>query len=98
MRKYFGIQSSHFTKNPYIAGFLSFLLIGLGQIYNGDISKGIKLFIVGIVITLLANTLFLGFTLLRTIPLLLLRLVSMVDAYNTAKKINNDVYDERFIL
>ena len=92
MRKYFSIQSSHFTKNPYIAGVLSFLIIGLGQIYNGEIGKGIQLFIVGIVITFLKGTL------LGIILYLLLRLVSAVDAYNTAKKINYDVYDERFIL
>lgn len=32
-------------KNPTLAAFLSFLIVGVGQIYNGDVLKGILLFI-----------------------------------------------------
>jgi TM2 domain-containing membrane protein YozV len=33
-------------KNPVVAGLLSFLIIGLGQIYNGQVAKG--LFLLGL--------------------------------------------------
>jgi len=38
---------------PYIAGFLSFLLNGLGQLYNGQIKKGIFFIIISFVFIIL---------------------------------------------
>ena len=69
-------------KNPGLAAVLSFLIIGLGQIYNGQIGKGIGL-IVGMVISAFLFVLLIG------IPIyIILWLYSIYDAYNTAKKIN----------
>lgn len=32
-------------KSPGVAAVLSFLLVGLGQVYNGDVLKGVALFV-----------------------------------------------------
>ncbi|BAY66429.1 hypothetical protein NIES22_65680 [Calothrix brevissima NIES-22] len=37
-------------KNPLLAGFLSLLIIGLGQVYNGDFWKGIVMFISAVIL------------------------------------------------
>ena len=69
-------------KNPVLAAVLSFIFTGLGQIYNGEIGKGIALMIVAGICAV--SVLFL-------IGLLLYPLVwilGIVDAYDTAKKIN----------
>jgi len=69
-------------KNEGIAAVLSFFFVGLGQIYNGQIGKGI-LFIIFGVISL--------FTIIFLIGLILypiLWIFNIYDAYNTAKKIN----------
>ncbi len=41
-------------KNPVIAGILSFLIVGLGQVYAGKPKRGIILFIVSVVLALLS--------------------------------------------
>lgn len=67
-------------KSSGIAVVLSFFIPGLGQIYNGEIGKGI-LFI------LLSFILFLLMFLLIGIPLYLIFWVyNMYDAYKTAEK------------
>jgi TM2 domain-containing membrane protein YozV len=69
-------------KSEGIAAVASFLFVGLGQIYNGQIGKGIMFIILGI---------FLVFTMLFLIGFLLYPLFwiyNVYDAYNTAKKIN----------
>ncbi|MCC6232409.1 MAG: TM2 domain-containing protein [Verrucomicrobiales bacterium] len=38
-------------KNPWLAVLLSFLLAGLGQIYNGDTKKGLIMLVVGILVS-----------------------------------------------
>ena len=69
-------------KNPVLAAILSFLIVGLGQIYNGQIGKGIVL-IICYVISIVLCTILIG------IPLLvILWIYGIYDAYNTAKKIN----------
>ena len=69
-------------KNPGLAAVLSFLIVGLGQIYNGQIGKGIVL-IICYVISILLVFIVIG------IPLLvILWIYGIYDAYNTAKKIN----------
>lgn len=69
-------------KNPVLAAILSFLIVGLGQIYNGQIGKGIML-IIGYVISFALCFVYVGFILLP-----ILWIYGIYDAYNTAKKIN----------
>jgi|ACQI01.1.fsa_nt_gi TM2 domain-containing membrane protein YozV len=69
------------VKEPGLAAVLSFLFIGLGQIYNGQLAKGFA-FMAGLFISFL-----LGF---GGILLLLpgLWLWSILDAYDSAREIN----------
>ena len=69
-------------KNPGVAAVLSFLFCGLGQIYNGEIAKGIVILIAQIVNVLL---MFVGVGLI-TYPLLWI--IGVWDAYTIATKIN----------
>jgi TM2 domain-containing membrane protein YozV len=71
-------------KNPGIAAVLSFLFAGLGQVYNGQIGKGIVL-LVFYGLSILSMAILVGFL---TTPLLWL--FGMVDAYKTAERINRD--------
>lgn len=69
-------------KNEGLAAILSFLFLGLGQIYNGQIGKGILFIILGVVFVLM-------FLVLIGIPLYVIFWVyNIYDAYNTAKQIN----------
>ena len=69
-------------KSPGLAAVLSFFWAGLGQIYNGEISKGILLLVCyGISCVLMAVVI--GFF---TTPILWI--YGMVDAYKTAEKFN----------
>ncbi len=61
---------------------LSFLIPGLGQMYNGEIGKGILFLILAFVFAALMIVL-IGFILYP-----ILWLYGIYDAYNTAKKIN----------
>ena len=69
-------------KNTGIAAVLSALFPGLGQIYNGQISKAVLFIIVGF---LLALTIFI---IIGIILYPLFWIYNVYDAYNTAKKIN----------
>ena len=75
-----------FYKNPAISVILSFFFMGLGQIYNGEIGKGI-LFIISYVISCLLMFVLIGFI---TTPILWI--VGMVDAHSSANKINQQMY------
>ena len=69
-------------KSEGIAAVASFLFVGLGQIYNGEIGKGIMFIILGV---------FFVFMMLFLIGFLLYPLFwiyNIYDAYNTAKQIN----------
>jgi TM2 domain-containing membrane protein YozV/RNA polymerase subunit RPABC4/transcription elongation factor Spt4 len=68
-------------KNEGIAAVLSFLFTGLGQIYNGQIAKGILFVVVGIVF---AGLIFVLIGILYPI----FWIYNIYDAYSTAKKIN----------
>lgn len=37
-------------KNPFLAGFLSFLVVGIGQLYLGQTAKGVVLIVLDIVL------------------------------------------------
>jgi len=66
-------------KNPVIAGILSFLIVGLGQVYAGKPKRGIVLFIASVVFALLSWLM---------IPVLLVLacwLVGIYDAYVLAQ-------------
>ncbi|MCC5979057.1 MAG: DUF4339 domain-containing protein [Salinarimonas sp.] len=62
-------------KSPGLALFLSFLFAGLGQIYNGEIAKGIVM----LVLTILLWLVLLGW---------IIWIWSMIDAYGGAKRLN----------
>lgn len=69
-------------KNPGIAAVLSFIITGAGQIYNGEIGKGIGLMVLQVVNVLLMAVL-IGFI---TFPATWIW--AIYDAYKTAEKIN----------
>lgn len=71
-----------FYKNPGLAAVLSFFWMGLGQIYNGQIAKGI-VFIVAYSISWLLMIVVIGFI---TTPILFI--YGIYDAYASANKIN----------
>lgn len=74
-----------FYKNPGLAAVLSFFYMGLGQIYNGQIAKGI-LFIIAYSISWILIILVIG---LITTPILFV--YGIWDAYKSAEKINRDI-------
>ena len=69
-------------KNPGIAAVLSFFYVGLGQIYNGQIGKGILFLILGVIFMLLM------FVLIGFILYPIFWICNIFDAYRTAEKIN----------
>ena len=77
-----GKQVSGQTKNPGIAAILSFFVAGLGQIYNGQIGKGILLIVLQIVNVCLMVVL-IGF-----VTYLITWAYGVWDAYTTAERIN----------
>ena len=76
---------SQMLKNPGLAAVLSFFFMGLGQIYNGQIAKGI-LFIVLYTVSALLMLILIGFL---TTPLMWI--YGMWDAYKSAEKINMQI-------
>lgn len=82
------IQTQQQIKNPGLAAVLSFLFAGLGQIYNGEIGKGILIFIVQIINGLLMM-IGIGFI---TAPIV--GIWSIYDAYKTAQKINEQATNQ----
>ena len=74
-----------FYKNPGLAAILSFFYMGLGQIYNGQLSKGI-LFIIAYTISWVLMIVVIGFL---TTPVMWI--YGMYDAYKSAEKINADI-------
>jgi len=74
-----------FYKNPGLAAVLSFFYMGLGQIYNGQIAKGL-FFIVMYTISIVLIVILVG---LVTTPILFI--YGIYDAYKSAEKINADI-------
>ncbi len=74
-----------FYKNPGLAAVLSFLWMGLGQIYNGQIAKGI-MFMVIYAFSWILMIVLIGFI---TTPLLFI--YGIWDAYKSAEKINQRI-------
>jgi TM2 domain-containing membrane protein YozV len=75
-------------KNPGVAAVLSFFFCGLGQIYNGQIFKGIVMF-VAYSISLLMMFILIGFI---TSPILWIW--GIYDAYRNAERINKHIVCE----
>ena len=75
-------------RNPVLAAILSLIVAGLGQIYNGQIPKGVIFIIVQLINGALTAVL-IGWLLLP-----LVGLWAMIDAYMTAKH-NNERYSFR---
>ncbi|TCJ20294.1 hypothetical protein E0L93_01965 [Rubrobacter taiwanensis] len=69
-------------KSAGLAAVLSFLIPGLGQIYNGQILKGLVVFIIGAINASLTSVL-IGFV---TYPVVVI--YATYDAYRTASRIN----------
>jgi TM2 domain-containing membrane protein YozV len=74
-----------FYKNPGLAAVLSFFYMGLGQIYNGQLAKGI-FFIIMYSVSWVLMLVLVGFI---TTPILWI--YGMYDAYKSAEKINGDI-------
>jgi len=72
------------NKNPTIALILSFFICGVGQMYNGQVPKGLML-LVGFIISYVLSMLFFPIYIL----LLIIWIYGVYDAYTTANKINN---------
>ncbi len=75
-------------KNPALAAILSFLLPGLGQIYNGEVGKGIVIIVVQVVNILLMAVIigfFTGFAVM---------VWAIYDAYKTAEKLNAEIVQQ----
>ncbi|RMG51876.1 MAG: hypothetical protein D6723_09800 [Acidobacteria bacterium] len=71
-------------KNPGVAAVLSFFFAGLGQIYNGQVGKGVGI-MVAYFFSILLMFVFIGFI---TTPVLWIW--GMVDAYRTAERMNQE--------
>ena len=71
-------------KNPGLAAILSFFVTGLGQIYNGQIAKGLGLMGLQFLNVLLV------FVLIGLITFPLTWIYGIWDAHTTAKKINEE--------
>ena len=78
-------QPPKFYKNPSVATILSFFFMGLGQIYNGQIGKGI------IFIILYGTTFALIFILIRFITTPSLLIWGMVDSNSSATNVNAEI-------
>lgn len=78
-------QAPKFYKNPTTATILSFFIMGLGQIYNGQIGKGI-LFIIMYCISVALMYVVIGFI---TTPILWIW--GMIDANKSANRINESL-------
>lgn len=72
-------------KNAGLSAVLSFFWAGLGQIYNGEIGKGLVIMVAQIINVLLM------FILIGFITYPILWIWGIYDSYNTADKINKKI-------
>lgn len=78
-------------RSPVIAAILSLLIVGLGQIYNGQFGKGIAYFFIAILC---------GVSISILIGILLAPiwwLIGIIDAYTSAQRINAGEDASKFI-
>jgi len=74
-------------KSPGVAAVLSFFICGLGQIYNGQIFKGVLMIIV------YAISAFLIFAFIGLFTTPILWIWGMIEAYRTAERLNTGGFD-----
>ncbi len=95
-------------KEPIFAIILSFLFPGLGQVYNGQVKKGVILIIVYIVLWIGVFVVYLGGSLvtmgvgaLCCMPIFIVPLIEwlygMYDGYSVANKINRGEYTKDWL-
>jgi hypothetical protein len=81
-------------KSPVLAAVLSFLIPGTGQVYNGEVRKGLGFFLIGAIFTMLEIFLIrnndirgmeLGPVLVAGISVILFWIFNIYDAHTTAK-------------
>jgi len=86
------------SRNPWMAALMSLVLPGFGQLYNGHVNKGLLLFIgiclinVPLVLWLvldLPTSLTLPLVILTLLASIVLWLYGIINAYRSAKKLNN---------
>lgn len=77
-------------EKEFIPAILSLFIIGLGQIYNKEIKKGISIFL----IVLIIYGLFVPADNIFFLPIIIIWIYSIYDAYNTAKGIKIIILDE----
>jgi TM2 domain-containing membrane protein YozV len=83
-------------KNPGLAAVISFIVPGVGQLYNGEIAKGIIILIGSWIIGWLVGIFFLshgglynsGYYIFIVLFNIIIRTYASYDAYVTAKKLN----------
>jgi TM2 domain-containing membrane protein YozV len=80
-----GADHARPRKNPVLAAVLSFLVCGLGQIYNGDLLRGSVLFLLFLVLFVVFWTLEAKPT-IGLLVLLSLWIFGIVDAYRVAEQ------------
>jgi TM2 domain-containing membrane protein YozV len=87
-------------KSPVIASIASFFIPGLGQLYIGEIVKGLAFITVGAMLGFLAFVMvlpslmapgLLEFVLVLGVPYLAFWAYNIYDAYRTADKINSQI-------
>jgi TM2 domain-containing membrane protein YozV len=76
-------------KDPTLAGVLSFLFSGLGQIYNGDIERGLMIIIAQILQVVAGAFIYVTF-----FTYFIVWIWNIFDAVNGAKKINQSIDKE----
>ncbi|HLD57040.1 MAG TPA: hypothetical protein VJA47_01970 [archaeon] len=75
--------------NPGFAAVLSFLYAGLGQIYNGELGKGIAIFFVScFLIIFVIYSIFGGYLFFAGLIWLVFWIFNIVDAHDVAEEIN----------
>lgn len=82
--------SSQFTlfRNPGVSAVLSTLIPGLGQIYNGQLRKGIPLLVLSIALLAFSPAIRIPERLVAYLLYLVLWMLGIVDAYKSAENVN----------
>ena len=84
-------------KEPIIAAILSFLIPGLGQIYNEDVNRGVTIMVVQVILVVLGVVMLIASPVAGAVLLLgplLLWIWNISDAVNGAKEINRKIEEE----
>lgn len=81
-------EITYVHKSPAIATLLSFFVPGLGQLYNGQMGKGIGMIILAAILILVVPMIFYGMGTFGLVLYIFLWLFGMYDAYKIAKSIN----------